>query len=165
MYPSNEPLMIGPKILMRQTSATVRCCYDEASFYCQNSIFIVHSKQVPLKLLLALLNSKLLGFVYRLKNPQIGKVFAEIKPSVIKEFPIFKTLDCTATALVVCGTITKLVEQMLAAQKQLSSSQSDADKDFYGNKCAGLDRQIDTLVYELYALTPEEIKIVEGVAP
>ena len=25
-----------------------------------------------------------------------------------------------------------------------------------------LDKQIDTLVYELYELTPEEIKIVEG---
>jgi hypothetical protein len=30
------------------------------------------------------------------------------------------------------------------------------------NKCAALDRQIDALVYELYALTPDEIKIVEG---
>jgi hypothetical protein len=27
------------------------------------------------------------------------------------------------------------------------------DKDFYKNKCAALDRQIDALVYELYALT------------
>jgi hypothetical protein len=31
-------------------------------------------------------------------------------------------------------------------------------------KCAALDRQIDALVYELYALTPDEIKIVEGTA-
>ena len=28
--------------------------------------------------------------------------------------------------------------------------------------CDGLDRQIDALVYDLYALTPAEIKIVEG---
>jgi type II restriction/modification system DNA methylase subunit YeeA len=32
------------------------------------------------------------------------------------------------------------------------------------NKCAALDRQIDALVYELYDLTADEIKIVEGVA-
>jgi type II restriction/modification system DNA methylase subunit YeeA len=38
------------------------------------------------------------------------------------------------------------------------------DKDFYENKCAALDRQIDALVYELYGLTAEEIKIVEGAA-
>jgi hypothetical protein len=38
------------------------------------------------------------------------------------------------------------------------------DKDFYGNKCAALDRQMDALVYELYGLTEDEIKIVEGTA-
>jgi hypothetical protein len=32
----------------------------------------------------------------------------------------------------------------------------------YENKYAALDRQIDALVYELYALTADEIKIVEG---
>lgn len=30
--------------------------------------------------------------------------------------------------------------------------------------CDGLDRQIDALVYDLYALTPAEIQIVEGAA-
>ncbi len=29
-------------------------------------------------------------------------------------------------------------------------------------QCAALDRQIDAAVYELYGLTEEEIKIVEG---
>ena len=36
------------------------------------------------------------------------------------------------------------------------------DQDFYENKCAALDRQLDALVYELYGLTADEIKIVEG---
>lgn len=55
-----------------------------------------------------------------------------------------------------------LVEQMLAAKKQLAGAQSDKDKDFYTNQCDVLDRQIDALVYDLYALTPAEIQIVEG---
>ena len=46
--------------------------------------------------------------------------------------------------------------------KQLAGAQNDKDKDFYTNRCDGLDRQIDALVYDLYALTPAEIKIVEG---
>jgi hypothetical protein len=46
----------------------------------------------------------------------------------------------------------------------LAGAQSDKDKDFYTNRCDGLDRQIDALVYDLYALTPAEIKIVEGQA-
>jgi adenine-specific DNA-methyltransferase len=51
-----------------------------------------------------------------------------------------------------------------AAKQQLSRARSDMDKDFYENKCAALDRQIDAPVYELYGLTEEEIKNVEGVA-
>ena len=48
--------------------------------------------------------------------------------------------------------------------RQLAAAQSDKDKDFYTNRCDGLDRQIDALVYDLYALTPAEIQIVEGTA-
>ncbi len=49
---------------------------------------------------------------------------------------------------------------MLAAKKQLQLARTDRDKDFYTNKCAALDRQIDALVYELYELTPEERMLV-----
>lgn len=36
------------------------------------------------------------------------------------------------------------------------------NKDFYKNKCVSLDREINALVYTLYGLTDEEIKIVEN---
>jgi type II restriction/modification system DNA methylase subunit YeeA len=39
------------------------------------------------------------------------------------------------------------------------------DKDSYESKCAGLDRQIDALVYELYGLTADEIKNPETIQP
>jgi len=57
--------------------------------------------------------------------------------------------------------VVSLVEQMLQAQEAACRAQSDKDKGFYENKCAALDRQIDGLVYELYGLTADEIKIVE----
>ncbi len=53
---------------------------------------------------------------------------------------------------------------MLEAKKQLAAARSEGDQNFYKNKCATLDRQIDNLVYELYDLTPDEIAIVEGAA-
>ena len=58
--------------------------------------------------------------------------------------------------------LAELCKAMLAAKKQLAGAQSDKDKDFYTNRCDGLDRQIDALVYDLYALTPAEIQIVES---
>jgi predicted type IV restriction endonuclease len=127
MYPSNGALMDGEKVLMRRTSDKLRCCYDDAGFYCQNSVFIVHSKILPLKLLLALLNSRLLGFVYKLKNPQTGKVFAEVKPSVIKELPVFDIGQANAPQKLECNKIVSLVEKMLALHQQLASAKTPQD--------------------------------------
>lgn len=58
--------------------------------------------------------------------------------------------------------IIELVEQMLEIQKQLHSAKTESDKQFYQKKANIIDKQIDTLVYELYGLTAEEIKIIEG---
>jgi hypothetical protein len=58
--------------------------------------------------------------------------------------------------------LVSLVERMLETRQQLSAALTDGDRDFYTNKCDTLDRQIDALVYELYGLSSEEVKIVEG---
>ena len=47
---------------------------------------------------------------------------------------------------------------------QQQAAASDADRELYQRQIDVTDRQIDALVYELYGLTDEEIKIVEGLA-
>jgi hypothetical protein len=161
MYPSNETLMLRPKILLRQTSDILRACFDEESYYCQNSVFIIHSEEINLKFLLGLLNSKLLSFVYKFYNPQTGKVFAEIKPSAVKLLPIRNINFDDAADKAAHDKMVSMVEQMLDAKKNLQAARADRDKTFYQDRCSALDRQIDKLVYDLYELTPDEIKIVE----
>ena len=57
----------------------------------------------------------------------------------------------------------KLVDQMLAAQEQLSGSAlSDSDKKFLQQRVDVLDKQINAVVYGLYGLTADEVKVVEG---
>jgi len=56
----------------------------------------------------------------------------------------------------------KLVERMLELHKRLASARTSADREMYQHQIEATDRQIDALVYELYGLTEEEIKIVEG---
>ncbi len=51
---------------------------------------------------------------------------------------------------------------MLAAKKAWAEAKTERDRDYYEQKCAALDRQIDRLVYDLYGLTDDEIRIVEG---
>ncbi len=56
----------------------------------------------------------------------------------------------------------QLVEQMLALHQQLALAKASHDQTVLQSQIAAADRQIDWLVYELYGLEEEEIKILEG---
>jgi type I restriction-modification system DNA methylase subunit len=164
MYPSNETLILQPKILMRQTSDIIRACYDDDNYYPQNSVFIIHSSKINLKYLLGLLNSTLLNFAYKFGNPQTGKIFAEIKPSVIKQLPIH-VIDFSDPADVARhDQMVSLVERMLDLNKRLLDAKTSHEKTLFQRQIETTDKQIDRLVYELYGLTEEEIAIVEDAA-
>jgi hypothetical protein len=155
MYPSNETLMLGPKILLRRTSDILRACYDSRGYYCQNSLFIIHSDKINLKFLLGLLNSALFRYLYRLSNPQTGKVFAEVKPSVVKGLPIIKA-DSDAHTKALQRQVVALVDEMLSLKKAPESKTRIADK------IAAIDKEIDQIVYRLYGLTAKEIEAIGG---
>ncbi|WCC41899.1 N-6 DNA methylase [Tenacibaculum finnmarkense] len=87
MYSSNESKIVSPKILLRRTSADLRAVVDEVQYYPQNSLFIITSSK-NIFYLCGIINSKLFDRIYKAKCPQVGKVFAEVKPSIIKTLPI-----------------------------------------------------------------------------
>jgi adenine-specific DNA-methyltransferase len=112
--------------------------------------------------LMAILNSRLFVFIYRLLAFESGRVLAQVKPTILNQLPI-RIPHISETAEKSChDEIVAKVGAMLEAKKQLAKAQTDKDKTYYENKCAALDRQIDRLVYDLYCLTKEEIDIVEG---
>ena len=51
---------------------------------------------------------------------------------------------------------------MLDLNKKFGKSISEAHKTILQRQIEATDREIDQLVYELYGLTKEEIRIVEG---
>ena len=55
-----------------------------------------------------------------------------------------------------------LVERMLSLHKQLPEAATPHEKTALERQIEATDGQIDALVYELYALTEEEIRIVEN---
>jgi hypothetical protein len=56
----------------------------------------------------------------------------------------------------------KLVNQMLNLNKKTSEAALPQDRNMLHRQIEATDRQIDRLVYKLYDLTEEEIKIVEA---
>ena len=55
-----------------------------------------------------------------------------------------------------------LVERMLALHKNLASAKTPQEKESVQRQVQSTDGGIDRLVYELYGLTEDEIKIVES---
>jgi hypothetical protein len=51
---------------------------------------------------------------------------------------------------------------MLELHKRLHDAGSDSEREVLQRQIEATDRQIDTLVYELYGLTAEEVAVVEG---
>jgi hypothetical protein len=56
----------------------------------------------------------------------------------------------------------RLVERMLKLHKDLAEAKSPNDKVMLERQIKATDEAIDRLVYELYGLTEEEIRVVEG---
>ena len=55
----------------------------------------------------------------------------------------------------------KLVDRMLDLHNQLAKAKVPAEKTRIQRQINTTDNQIDNLTYDLYNLTPEEIKIIE----
>ena len=156
-----------PKILLRKTGAPIFAALDTHGVFPEQSLYFAYPKSgnpCDCKFYLGILNSHFFDFYYKNRlvtnadtTPQLKKVDLDSFPFPVVDFS--KTFDKARHDKMV-----SLVDQMLAAQPQLANAQSDKDKNYYENKCAALDHQIEALVYELYALTADEIKIVEGAA-
>ena len=69
-------------------------------------------------------------------------------------------LDCRARHDRLVG----LVDKMPALTPKLRAAQTDAARQTLQNAVTATDQQIDALVYDLYGLTADEIKLVEGAA-
>jgi len=112
--------------------------------------------------LLGCLNSRLLWWY--LKDIAAGRAggFIEAKPIYVEQLPI-RTINFDDVAdKARHDNIVKLVEQMLAAKAKYAAAATESEKNRLDIQIETLDRQIDAAVYELYGLTEEEIKIVEG---
>ena len=113
--------------------------------------------KVPEKVYLAILNSNLFWFFISNTSTALRGNAYRLTPEFITRFS-FPDLDGNKNN----ELLIKLVDQMITAQEQLNSATSDSDKNFSQKWIDILDKQINTVVYGLYGLTADEVKVVEG---
>ena len=159
----------GDRILVRQIPSSppylVHGVFTSDKFYndINSMVIFAPSRGVSLKFLSGVVNSRLVSFWFEKKFDKLQrKIFPQFKVKELAEFPIPK-IDLKKPAdksrhdkLVV------LVDKLLGLMPKLRAATLDAEKAVLQNAVTATDQQIDALVYELYGLTPEEIKLVEG---
>jgi len=80
-------------------------------------------------------------------------------PETIRDLPILRLENVNERQY---NKLISLVQRMLDLQKQQQAASSEASRERLQQEINVTDEQIDALVYELYGLTAEEIRIVEG---
>ncbi len=140
------------RLLMRQTEDDLIVAYhseaEHGHFYTDNTLFTILPKppKTNLKYLLAILNSRLLNFVYHFISQEKGKSQAAVKIKVLQKLPIVVPIENEQHPIV------DLVDQILDAKR------TDPNVD-----TVEIEEEIDKQVYALYGLTEDEIRIVEEI--
>jgi hypothetical protein len=148
-----------PKILWPEIAGSARFALDTDKSYANNKIFFIPGGS---SYLLGLLNSSLLRmFIHSVCTDLQGDSF-NFSGVFVTKTPI-RTIDFSVpTDKSRHDRMVHMVERMLSLTKQLAAVKTGHEKTALQRQIDATDRQIDQLVYELYGLTDEEIRIVEG---
>ena len=145
-------LFSSKRILVRQIPARppycIHACYIEETFLNDlNSMNIINIRESP-ESILGILNSRLLSFWFVNKFGKMQReTFPQFKVNELADFPLPKKRK------------QKVQEIAGLAKKILAAKAKNATAD-----TTPLEREIDSLVYSLYNLSPDEIRLVEASA-
>jgi hypothetical protein len=95
-------------------------------------------------------------------NPEVGEALAEVKKTNVAQLPIRVIDPANKTDVAVHDHIVALVEKILELHKQRAAAKTPHEQTALDRQISATDSQIDRLVYDLYGLTEDEIKLVEG---
>jgi len=131
------------KIIWGEISDKPKFAFDDEKYFAEATTFLMTGEK--LKFLLAILNSKVSEWYFNLIGTTTGMGTNRWKKYKIELLPIKIASQDQEKEIEI------LVNQILAIKKQNSLSDT-----------RDLENQIDQLVYQLYELTEEEIKIIEN---
>ena len=133
------------KLLFRRVSSELIFTYDDSQYYALNTLVVVtkrESCQCDFKYLIAILNSKLMNYIYTNQYKSTKKVFSEIQARSVGKLPV-KIKDVPE--------LVTLANQAINIKKENYSANIDE-----------ILRRIDNIVYKLYDLSDEEIALIES---
>jgi adenine-specific DNA-methyltransferase len=138
---------VSKKIITRQTGSDLISTIDYEKFIVRDNLYTIISKNAEYieEYLLGLLNSKFLNWYYQnIINNEVGEALAQVKRGHLCILPVAFPKELFSKKII------KIVSQILKAKKKNSAADTSA-----------LEKEIDLMVYKLYDLTYDEVKIVD----
>jgi hypothetical protein len=160
-----EKLGASPKILLRKTGDRIIATFDNSGVFPEQSLYFLYNNrtQMDFRFLLGVLNSHLLTFYLQAKALTNKKSIAQVKKEDLDELPIYSADFSIGIHKARHDKMVELVDRMLELNKQKHSGKlAPSQMDRLDREIAATDAEIDNLVYELYGITAEERKIIEG---
>jgi len=154
--PGEKQRFESAKIIVSRMGDSLICTFDEKGLFVKDAMLLLPNSSLPsLKFILGVINSKLLTCYYKelfitidvLKNALLSLPICKIdftKPDEVRQH----------------DRMVALVERMLVLHKQTPVTPQEQVR--LQREIDATDSEIDKLVYALYGLTAEEIRIVEG---
>jgi len=142
---------VNEKILIQRITGgnnPLKAAYDNKKYYNKesvNNILLIDNSQFSIKYILALLNSKLINWFYVNKFTNESKLTVNLSKEYLSQIPIAKISKENETEII------SIVNNILAIKEINFTADTTS-----------LESEIDQLVYEVYGLTEDEIKIVEN---
>ena len=134
------------KIIWGLTADKWAFTLDTEQHYLPSNAYILTSETVSIRFILGLLNSKLLHYYFGFIGVMTAGGAYTLKAATIESLPI------------AIGTREQQKEIALKVDSILNTKAADKQADV-----SSIESEIDLLVYDLYGLSEEDIKIVEGV--
>ncbi|MCB0473026.1 MAG: Eco57I restriction-modification methylase domain-containing protein, partial [Flavobacteriaceae bacterium] len=133
------------KVVVRQLGEVINSTFDKDQCITTQSVYNIVSDLFPIKVLTGILNSSLINFIYQnyFKEKQ---EFPRILLENIKELPL------PVKNRRIFSEVSKLVDKIISQKSQ-------------GNETTTIEQQIDSLVYKLYDLTYDEVKVIDPNVP
>jgi len=167
--PRNANLFEGERILVRQIPSPLPLAINGAIVSKEelndiNSMIVKSQGPYSNRYILGVINSRLLSFWFDLTFDKFQRaIFPQFKVNELAQFPI-RTIDFSKREeKTQHDQMVALVERMLDLNKKKHSGKlAPSELDRLEREIAATDAEIDDLVYDLYAITPEERKIIES---
>lgn len=161
--PRTRDIFTNERILVRQIPSQPPYCINaiyvkEEYINDRNSNNILSvSNEYNLKYILGIINSRLIShwFVDTFDKFQ-RKIFPQFKVNELERFPIFPADKKQQKDII------DLVDKILVLNKQLQSIKDDEKSEKIKKEIELVNNKIDEKVYDLYGVSKEEIKIIEG---